>query len=371
MYDFKRHFGFHVELTDKCNARCPQCARNCIIGGKLQSRPDLVDTELSISDFKKIFDGFEYPIKNFSFCGNFGDPIFAKDIWEITEYTCSILDQNLYNRAIYMHTNGGFRPEKWWREYAKMFKEKCPNHLLVFSLDGLEDTHHFYRVNTRYDIVLRNARAFIDAGGNAEWSFIRFGHNEHQEEEARRRAKEYGFKTFIPVDTQRFWIRDNTDFEFNGEQYRITPATNMAAQAKKEQSKKWLRDKASITIKKAQKEIFCDVKKKNQLYIDCEGLVHPCCWIGSFEYRRKNWGQDVPDTHQPEIHQMFRMREQRNAITEDLTDIIEDDFYKYILPLSFDVSPCDTCARQCGKTTRVVSSKQREAINEGYEKKCL
>ena len=366
MYDYKRDFSFHVELTDKCNARCPQCARNCIVDGVLKPRPDLIDTELSIADFKKIFEGWSYPIKNFSFCGNFGDPIYVKDILEITEHSIELLKSKQH--PIYMHTNGGFKSEKWWTEYGKMFKSKCPNHLVVFSLDGLEDTHHFYRVNTIYETVLRNARAFIGAGGNAEWSFIRFGHNEHQEEEARRRAKEYGFKTFIPVDTQRFWIRDGIDYEFNHKKYRITPATNMAAKAKKEQSEKRWGTKAleERSIGEAKTNILCDVKKKNSIYVDCEGNIHPCCWIGSFEYRRKNFKKLVKDRHHPEVHEMFNMRTVRNAIKEDLTQIMEDDFFEHILPLSFEVSPCDTCARQCGIETRVVSSKKRELI-EGQQ----
>ena len=364
MYDFNRHFSFHVELTDKCNARCPQCARSCVIEGKLQPRPDLVDTEMSISDFKKIFDDFSWPVKNFSFCGNFGDPIYAKDVFEIIEYSADHVVDKKYQPNIYIHTNGGFRPAKWWVEFAKMLKAKNPKHLVVFSLDGLEDTHHLYRVNTRYETVLRNARAFISGGGNAEWSFIRFGHNEHQEEEARRRAKEYGFKTFIAVNTQRFWTRDHKEFTFNKKSYRITPSKGELAKAKKKASIKYWKD-PEAGRKKSINDIFCSVKKKNQLYIDCEGNVHPCCWIGSYEYRRKNWKVDmVPDTHAPEIHPMFEMRTIRNAVKENLVKIIEDDFFKHILPLSFEVSPCDTCSRQCGKTTRVVSDKERNLIDE-------
>ena len=30
MYDLSRPFSFHIELTDKCNARCVQCSRNFV-----------------------------------------------------------------------------------------------------------------------------------------------------------------------------------------------------------------------------------------------------------------------------------------------------------------------------------------------------
>ena len=59
---------------------------------------------------------------------------------------------------------------------------------------------------------------------------------------------------------------------------------------------------------------------------------------------------------------MFHMRDVRNAITDDLNKIIEDDFFKYILPMSFEVSPCGICTRQCGKKEKVITTKVREYI---------
>ena len=361
MYDLSKPFKFHIELTDKCNARCPQCSRNFIdgYGGELKERPDLVDKEISFENFKNIFQEFNYSCNNISFCGNFGDPIFVKDIYEIIEYSCDkVIDDD---GMIHIHTNGGFRSKKWWYDFGKMLSSKPQKHLVVFSLDGLEDTHHLYRVNTRYHRVLENARSFIEAGGIAEWSFIRFGHNEHQEEEARRRAKEYGFKAFIPIDTQRFWTRDFLDYEFRGKNYRITPSKNEAAKAKKLASKKYSNN-PELARKKSKADIDCSVSNKNELFIDCEANVHPCCWIGSFEYRRKNYRGKVADPHEPELHPMFEMRTIRNAVTDNLNSIIEDDFFKYILPMSFDVSPCGICVRQCGKKEKVITTKEREWI---------
>tara|TARA_Y100000310_G_C20563100_1_gene754058 strand:- start:42 stop:1118 length:1077 start_codon:yes stop_codon:yes gene_type:complete len=358
MYDFKRPFSFHFELTDKCNARCPQCSRNCIEDGVLKEQPSLLLTELSFSDFQNIFKDFSYPVKSFSFCGNFGDPIFVKDIFEITEYSCG----DILGGFIHIHTNGGFRSKQWWFEYGKLLsKLKSDNHLVIFSLDGLKDTHHLYRVNTRYDRVLENARAFIEAGGNAEWSFIRFGHNEHQEEEAKTRAKKYGFKSFIPVDTQRFWRREKIDYSFNNKSYKITRSKSEAAKIKKTAAINYSANPEGARVK-SKKEIECKVSIKNELFIDCLGNVHPCCWIGSFEYRRRNFKGRVADPHYPDLHEIFEMREIRNAVKENLDDIIEDDFFTHILPLSWNISPCGICARQCGKKVKVVSTKTRELI---------
>ena len=34
----------------------------------------------------------------------------------------------------------------------------------------------------------------------------------------------------------------------------------------------------------------------------------------------------------------------------------------FILPMSFDVSPCGICVRQCGKKEKVITTKEREWI---------
>merc|ERR1711991_170093 len=99
------------------------------------------------------------------------------------------------------YTNGGYKSKEWWS---------------VFAIDGLADTHHLYRVNTRFERVIENAKAFIEGGGNAQWSFIRFGHNQHQEEQARKLAKEIGFKSFTACNSERFRDKKEIKYTWNG-----------------------------------------------------------------------------------------------------------------------------------------------------------
>jgi hypothetical protein len=51
---------------------------------------------------------------------------------------------------------------------------------------------------------MRNAEAFITAGGEAHWDFIVFEHNEHQVDEARNLAIKMGFKNFNVKRTTRW-----------------------------------------------------------------------------------------------------------------------------------------------------------------------
>ena len=86
MYDLSRPFSFHIELTDKCNARCVQCSRNFVDDlGNLNERPNLCLTEITIDQYKDIFKDYLHKTKTINFCGNMGDPLFAKDILAITE----------------------------------------------------------------------------------------------------------------------------------------------------------------------------------------------------------------------------------------------------------------------------------------------
>ena len=58
----------------------------------------------------------------------------------------------------------------------------------------------------------------------------------------------------------------------------------------------------------------------------------------------------------------MEMRTVRNAIKEDLSEIITDDFFQYILPMSFEVSPSHICVKQCSKTDKFTTTKKRAGI---------
>ena len=88
-----------------------------------------------------------------------------------------------------------FKPE-YWTKVGNVLKN-LKRHSVIFGIDGLSDTHHIYRRNTKYEDVINNAKAFIAAGGRANWQYIIFDHNKHQTEEAKHIAKELGFDDII------------------------------------------------------------------------------------------------------------------------------------------------------------------------------
>lgn len=358
MYNINESFSFHMELTDKCNARCVQCERNFIDkDGVLKERPELWKTEITIGQFKSIFKNYQKQTSNLTFCGNFGDPLFAKDIFEITDY--SYTNVLTPSGDIQINTNGGYKSKEWWSEYGRLLKDK--DHMIVFGIDGLEDTHHLYRVNTRFDKVIENAKAFIDAGGWARWSFIRFGHNQHQEDKARQLAKKIGFASFETSNTQRFHKKESINYKWQGKDYAITRYdTSKIADEKAVQTNKMLQNNSQNYLKDKEKsrqenalQINCVTEQQNDLYIDAKGYVYPCCWVGTYEYQKITGIEDDPWNPQ------LDGRTLTSSWDKDFREILKEDWFEHQLPESWKTDPCHICAKNCGKNIiRTIRNKE-------------
>jgi len=113
MYNYTEIKDVHLEITSKCQARCPMCPRR-IGGGPLNPLIHLV--EINLDTFKKWFPTeFLIQLDSLFMCGNLGDPIIAQDTLEIYQYIRSINPKI----RLAMHTNGSARDINWWEELAK------------------------------------------------------------------------------------------------------------------------------------------------------------------------------------------------------------------------------------------------------------
>ena len=84
MYNITDIKSIHLEVTTKCQARCPMCPRR-IHGGPLLEGYDL--TEISLETFVNWFPSdFVKQLHHLNMCGNLRDPIIAKDTLEIFRY---------------------------------------------------------------------------------------------------------------------------------------------------------------------------------------------------------------------------------------------------------------------------------------------
>jgi MoaA/NifB/PqqE/SkfB family radical SAM enzyme len=276
MFNYKNISEYQLEITTYCNAACPQCPRN-IQGSHINPymplvhlSADAIDAAFSVQHCQNL--------KQIFFCGSYGDPIMHPDFLNILQ-TFRNKNSKLW---LYIHTNGGMHDEQYWSEIATIMNGYGQ---IDFGFDGLEDTLHLYRRNVKYNTAMRNARAFIRAGGRAQWNFIVFKHNEHQLEKAKELSEQYGFFNFLPRKTGRFYDHKN-EIELtswpvltkNKEiEYLLQPPTNTNWQnpsMQKIQVLKKMHGSFHNYLKNTL--IKCDALLGNKVVITAEGLVLPC-----------------------------------------------------------------------------------------------
>jgi len=269
MFKFEELEVVHLEITNNCQASCPMCPRN-INGGP--ENPLLKMNDWTLDDFKSIFTlEVLNQISRISFCGNFGEPILNNDLIKMCEYASTVKP----SITILIHTNGSARSTTWWKN---LYKVLPTNHRVIFALDGLEDTHKLYRIGTYFDQIIKNATTFINAGGTADWDFIRFRHNQHQVEQCEALAKEIGFVNFKVKDSKRFG-RSFPVIDTDGviTHYIDQPTNNTIKFVSKDMVKTY-KDWPRAT------EISCFAQKGREIFIDAQYQITPCCMVASFLY---------------------------------------------------------------------------------------
>jgi MoaA/NifB/PqqE/SkfB family radical SAM enzyme len=206
----------------------------------------------------RIPDRVMQEIETVLFNGVLGDPCAAPNFLEV----CEVIRTRAPQAYITVSSNGGLRNKAFWEVLAKILGDKGR---VVFAIDGLEDTNHIYRVNVNYNKVIENAHSFIKAGGNAEWQFITFKHNEHQVKEAELISKKLGFNNFFVKPSHRFTL-----FEMVGKELPVQPVTVIPYISKRE----WQEQSNSSTIS-------CYAKRNQTIYIEHTGRLFPCCPLSS------------------------------------------------------------------------------------------
>ncbi len=317
MYKLEDIRDIHLELTSKCQARCPMCPRR-INGGLLN--PLITLDEITLTQFKEWFAvPFIQQLDSLFMCGNLGDPIIAEDCLEIFQY----LKETNPNIRLSMHTNGSARNIYWWKELAK-HKVK-----VTFGIDGLADTHKLYRVSTDWHTIIKNARAFIETGGHAEWHMLVFKHNEHQVEECRSMAQEIKFKNFQVKHTSRFTENKWHVLDDDGRTTHILQPTEIS-QGMVPKAKAFLTEVS---------EIQCKAVKYKQIYIAADGTISPCCWLDL------KWILPKQETR---IDYMDVVGMFPNLNKNTMQDIFESGYFKQIED-TWAVKPLMECSKQCGK----------------------
>ena len=245
----------HIELSSKCNAWCPACPRNNNGYGLTEG---LVEQDLSTARVTEVINQLPN-LSVIQLCGNLGDPIIAKNIIEIIDLAISC------KLKIQIHTNGSLRSTSWWAELGSKLKDI--DHDIWFGLDGIDSVHEIYRQGTSYKKIIKNAQAFIQAGGYATWQFIPYAHNEHQIMSCIKTSQSLGFKKFKLAKS----FRDVTTVRHykTGTEFELAPPKSMP-------------NLLRMPGKKTAVEVEnCMHISQPSVYLSATGKISTCCYFST------------------------------------------------------------------------------------------
>jgi len=225
-----------IELTSFCNIKCKGCFR------VISKHADQIlnKTYLDLEVIKQRFQKEMFPnIKIINFCGSVDEPCSHPQFHEIVEHFAE------WGCHINVATNGSLRTTQWWEKLAKIMP---PSHKVTWGIDGSDELSEVYREGSNFKKVQQNYRAFIGAGGKANWQFIVFEHNEHQLEVAKQMATDEGFKEFKTIISHR-------------------------------------KDTGGVKHKKVEVEesncISCKYGNQKRIFVNHMGNVIPCCHLNA------------------------------------------------------------------------------------------
>ena len=368
----------HLELTSRCNLLCPMCGRTTGMDGddgNLRKRDDLDLTDTDPRLIQQILEDTKPFLPNHVFInGNYGDPIMYPYLLEVVK-----MCKDMGVPQVTLSTNGSAQTEAWWTELATIMRKPDK---VIFAIDGLEDTNHLYRVNSKWSTIMRNAKAFIAAGGIARWDYIGFAHNEHQIEEARQLAEDMGLVKFRYKKSNRYVIPTHYDGE---EQEQIVKRTEIqfvakqhVAQKKKQEKTTEQKEKALETILAAPKkqanttekvdavikkhksfdnyvnttEIECQTARDKSIFVDYQGKVWPCCWQGHYYSKI---GHDMATPRRIEDNKDMWEKygaDFNNLSKHSIFEILKSPYFSNDLVSSWNTNSQERlwiCGKTCGK----------------------
>lgn len=181
-----------IEITSKCVLQCPACSRMHDPEGKQIWDAGHLDKELLF----KIADTTHF--RKYMIIGCYGDAIYHPDFLEICDYFIKA------GKYLEVHTNGSAKPEKFWQAAAE---QDWKGSMFTFSIDGLENTNHIYRINAKWKQIMTGVKWMTsipkERRPKLEWKMLIFKYNEHQVDTARKMAMDLGFDKFNPVVSLR------------------------------------------------------------------------------------------------------------------------------------------------------------------------
>lgn len=234
----------HIELTSTCNLKCLACPRT--IYNKELSSAGFLNKYIDYKQICKFIKNNIDTVDCLSFIGNFGDPMLHPKLLIIIRYIAYIYKKSNRSINVFMCTNGSKNDVHFWSRLGYCMS-KLTKHKVKFCIDNIESSSYNYR-GVNCAVIFRNAKAFIQHGGNATWRTILLKSNVHQIKNMRMMSKMLGFSHFAVKPAWNY--EDDSYIPYDKEDYK----------------------RPSFT-----KEDFKCPDKNECLYIDSSGRISICC----------------------------------------------------------------------------------------------
>jgi MoaA/NifB/PqqE/SkfB family radical SAM enzyme len=182
-------FDLTIDLTSTCHLQCPYCSTGA---GTLKRQKSIMKDQLYFDLLRQVGNNC-FVISYFSN----GEPLLHKKFGELVG---SVQHQEVFS---IISTNLSLElSDRYLRQLLTSGLG-----IISVSLDGAtRETYSQYRRGGDFDLVVRNMRRLVELKKELgslypliEWRFLRFQHNEHEEEAARTLAAQIG------VDLLEFW----------------------------------------------------------------------------------------------------------------------------------------------------------------------
>jgi len=251
--------GLHIEPTNMCTLKCPRCARTKFI----ETFPSQwTNKNLNLTELKQFLD-INLKDKQITLCGNYGDPIYYPQIFEIIEYFKNA------GATISIATNGSYKSWDWWKQLADLLDHKDT---VTFGIDGIPEIFTQYRINADWTSIKCGIDILTKTNINTVWQYIPFSFNEDTIEQAQKLSHNLGFTKFLVLPSDRW---DDND---------ILKPSNLVGN----------RTEAVIawkTIPTHKQTAVIDPKcttNHKEHFISADGFYMPCCYVGDYRFYYKS-----------------------------------------------------------------------------------
>jgi len=307
---------WHIEVSSICTLKCPRCTRTEI--------PEtLLNRSLDLKFFKEqIGQTHIKQIRKISFCGDDGDPIYAKEFLEIVQW----LKQVNPKIQLLIITNGSYKKADWWHRLAMLLNEHDEVH---WSLDGWDqESNSKYRVNCNWTSIMLGIITFrvYNKITYTVVATIAFRFNENNLQDINNIAKENGFDCWQLTKSTKFGSKypdaygdndllepTNQDLVADGHRFERVQ-TCISSKSRPGKDLKQLFWERAKTLQTSQEyPALCYIGNKG-VFLKSTGEFYPCCWT-ALRYPHNGKWNELAQT-------------KFNLYNSTLDDILDDDWWQ-------------------------------------------